>query len=50
MDYIGGCGYGSAPCLNCETEPAAPEDLFCDWRCRLEYEGEDWETVQRWNA
>jgi hypothetical protein len=38
-DYIGGCGYGSRPCLNCETEPAAPDGLYCEDECRDEFEG-----------
>lgn len=35
FDHISG-----APCLNCETEPAAARgDLFCEPECRDEYNG-----------
>lgn len=39
MDYIGGCGYGPRPCLNCETEPAELDSLYCHSECRDEFEG-----------
>lgn len=39
FDYIGGCGYGPRPCLNCETEPAALDRLYCSDECRDEWEG-----------
>lgn len=32
---------GEHPCTNCESEPAAYGDLFCNPDCRAEYEGED---------
>ncbi|MBA9050813.1 MULTISPECIES: hypothetical protein [Streptomyces] len=39
LDYIGGCGYGARPCLNCETEPAERDYLYCSPECRDEFEG-----------
>lgn len=42
-DHMGGCGYGSSPCANCESEPRRGDDLFCSQECRDEYEGTgDW--------
>lgn len=33
-DYLVG-----RPCLNCESDPAMPDDQFCSDECRDEYEG-----------
>ena len=40
FDHMGGCGFGSRPCANCESEPAYDGDLFCSDGCRDEYNGE----------
>ncbi|QPB09809.1 hypothetical protein CPT_Shady_048 [Streptomyces phage Shady] len=52
-DNIGGCGYGSRPCANCESEPAASGDLYCETECRAEAEGwtdSDWDAWQSTQA
>lgn len=38
--YSGGCGLGSRPCTNCESEPQTAVSVFCSDECRDEYEGE----------
>lgn len=40
-DYYGGCGLGSRPCANCESEPTEHGGLFCSPECRAEYDGVD---------
>jgi len=41
-DHMGGCGFGSSPCCNCESEPQNWErhGMFCSQECRDEYNGE----------
>lgn len=39
MNAMGGMGYGSSPCANCESAPQGTADLFCSRECRIEYEG-----------
>lgn len=38
-DRMGGCGFGSSPCANCESDARRYEDIFCSDECRHEYEG-----------
>lgn len=38
-EYWGGCGYGSRPCGNCESEPQQDDSLFCSEECQDEYNG-----------
>lgn len=38
-NHMGGCGFGSSPCANCESEPQRSADMFCSDECRHEYEG-----------
>lgn len=39
-EYTGGCGRGSTPCANCESEPQTAVSIFCSDKCRDEYNGE----------
>jgi hypothetical protein len=40
-DHMGGCGFGSRPCANCESEPVDPEFGYtCSQDCWDEYNGE----------
>lgn len=38
-DHMGGCGFGSRPCANCESEPQS-YGIFCSRECWDEYNGE----------
>jgi hypothetical protein len=40
FDHMGGAGWGSSPCANCEDEPKEPGSQFCGDECRREFEGE----------
>jgi len=41
FDAMGGCGFGSRPCANCESEPVDPEFGYtCSQGCWDEFNGE----------
>jgi hypothetical protein len=39
MDYVGGCGLGPTPCMNCESRPTVMGTHYCSYECLAEWEG-----------
>jgi hypothetical protein len=40
-DAMGGCGLGTSPCINCDSEPRDADGLFCSQECSAEFHGLD---------